>query len=93
MVIDTGLIGMAAVGWVVLLATLWVALSIKRWRYPGGYVVFDFEVTEVTRALLSRGPSGDESGPAEREAEEAGSLWERVKLGWYTYPVRPSKTK
>jgi hypothetical protein len=89
--VNIGFLGLAALGWVVLLASLWFVMGVRPWHYPVRYVEFDLGVREATEKLLSRGPSGKERGPVEREAEEAESWWGRVKMGLYTYPVRPSK--
>lgn len=94
MAINLGYLGFAAVGWVVLLASLWLVLSIRPWRYPVRNVEFDFGVREMTEQLLSRGPSGKEREEREsQEAESAEGLWDRLKMGLYTYPIRPSKVK
>ncbi|MBS3760525.1 hypothetical protein [Halodesulfurarchaeum sp.] len=94
MAINLGYLGFAAVGWVVLLASLWLVLRVKPWHYPVRYVEFDFGTREMTEKLLSRGPSGKEREDRDvHDDEEAESLWERVKMGLYTYPLRPSKVK
>ncbi len=94
MAINLGYLGFAAVGWVVLLASLWLVMRIRPWHYPVRYVEFDFGVREMTETLASRGPSGKEREEREtQEAEEAKGLWDRVKMGLYTYPLRPSKVK
>ena len=94
MAINLGFLGFAAVGWVVLLASLWLVMTIRPWHYPIGYVEFDFGVRAVTEQLLSRGPSGKEREVRETQDDEsAEGFWDRVKMGWYTYPVRPSKVK
>ncbi|AOW81118.1 hypothetical protein HTSR_1956 [Halodesulfurarchaeum formicicum] len=91
MAINLGYLGLAALGWVVLLASLYFVMNVRPWHYPVRYVEFDFGVREATEKLLSRGPSGKQRGPEEQEAEEAETFWQRVKMGLYTYPVRPSK--
>ncbi|MFP4530625.1 MAG: hypothetical protein ACLFNC_04960 [Halodesulfurarchaeum sp.] len=94
MAINLGYLGFAAVGWVVLLASLWLVVRIRPWHYPVRYVEFDFGIREMTEQLASRGPSGKEREEREtQEDESAEGLWDRVKMGLYTYPLRPSKVK
>lgn len=94
MAINVGYLGLAAIGWIVLLVSLAVVLRIRPWHYPVRYVEFDFDVRDATEMLLSRGPSGKEREEQESpSAEEATGWWDRVKKGLYTYPVRPSKLK
>jgi hypothetical protein len=94
MAINIGYLGLAAIGWVVLLASLAFVLRVRPWHYPVRYVEFDFGVREATEKLLLRGPSGKQREERETQsAEEAKSVWDRVKMGLYTYPVRPSKLK
>lgn len=89
--VNLGFLGLAALGWVALLASLWLVMGVRPWHYPVRYVEFDFGTREATEKLLSRGPSGTERGPDMPEGAEAESWWDRVKMGLYTYPLRPSK--
>ncbi len=94
MAINLGYLGFAAVGWVVLLASLWLVLTVRPWHYPVRYLELDVTPRELTEKLRSRGPSGKERDEREtQDDEEAEGLWDRVKMGLYTYPLRPSKVK
>lgn len=99
MAINLGFIALNVFAGVVLLLVLFLISRARPWHYPVRYVDFDFGVREKAVELASRGPSGgepeDDEGEApdhERaESEEPQSFWDRVKMGLYTYPKRPSK--
>ena len=92
MAVNTTFLAMSVVGALVVLFVLFLMTRVRPWHYPVRDTTIDLGVRERTTELLSRGPSAETE--TEFEAEEPrqpDSFWERVKLGLYTYPKRPSK--
>lgn len=87
---------MSVVGGLGLFAGWYLMTRVREWPYPVRSTEFDIERDpEVAKRAAERGPSGEENGDVEAEAVDRGeqSLWDRVKLGLYTYPERPKKVK
>ena len=87
-------ITLAMLGGLTLVLILLLISRVRPWHYPVRYTDFDYGVREKAAELATRGPSGEPEAEFEQEeAEEPEGLWERVKMGLYTYPKRPSKTR
>lgn len=94
MAINPTFFGLSIVGALVVFLVLFIIARARPWHYPVREVDFDFGVRERTAELLDRGPSGEKEGDVEAEETDGpSSLWERVKMGLYTYPKRPSKVR
>lgn len=94
MAVNLGAIALSMLGGVMLVLILLLISRVRPWHYPVRYTNFDYGVREKAAELASRGPSGEEESEFEQEEpEQPEGLWERVKMGLYTYPKRPSKTR
>ena len=92
MAINYGFFALSMLGGLTLLAILFIVMRVRPWHYPVRYTNFDYGIREKAKELASKGASGDEAEDFESEEPEPPSgLWERVKLGLYTYPERPRK--
>jgi hypothetical protein len=91
MAINFGFLALSLLGGLTLVIILLIVSRVRPWHYPVRYTDFDYGVRERAKELASRGASGDAAEDFESEETEAPEgLWERVKLGLYTYPKRPS---
>lgn len=96
MAMSTLYIVSGVVGGLGLLVVLYLIQHVRSWPYPVRTTEFDIERREgVAERAAERGPSGAEAGDVEAEAVDRGdqSLWDRAKLGLYTYQKRPKKVR
>lgn len=94
MAVNLGFIALSMLGGLTLIMVLLIVARIRPWHYPVRYTEFEFPGRERVTELASRGPSGEDEAEFEQEeAEEPQGLWERMKMGLYTYPKRPSKMR
>jgi len=79
------------------LFVVWALMRrVRYWPFPVRTTEFHIEREPgVAERAAARGPSGDEDGDVEADAVDRGSqsLWDRVKLGLYTYQKRPKKVR
>ena len=94
MAVNLGFIAFSVITGAMLILVLLLITRVRPWHYPVRYTNFDYGLRERAAELASRGPSGEEEAEFEQEeAEEPKGMWDRVKMGLYTYPKRPSKTR